>query len=157
MKREDKSARWRVLCPGAGHSAGNEGLKSEMLGKPGACPEPSGALWTCSTRAGKGSGRSRPGWERPGAALTTLEGAPETAKAPCRAPALPSQPPERWKQVIFQKQVVFQKQVIFQTQVIFQDAFNSWCWQTGCFFSELWRVIFVGVFLPLWKLVLCRL
>lgn len=53
MKREDKSARWRVLSPGAGHAAGKEGLKSEMLGKPGACPEPSGALWTCSTGKGR--------------------------------------------------------------------------------------------------------
>lgn len=59
-------------------------------------------------RAQKGSGQSRCGCEGPGLRaepelpLATLEGAPETAKVPCRAPALPSQTPERWKQVIFQ-------------------------------------------------------
>lgn len=65
-------------------------------------------------RAEKGSDQSRRGCECPGVRvepelplLATLEGAPETAKVPRRAPALPSQAPERWKQVIF------------------QDAFNS--------------------------------
>lgn len=110
MKRVYKSAKWRVLWPGPGLAAANEGLKSKTVAGPGMCADTSRKVFSlCALdlqhqRAEKGSGQSRRG----------CVSVPECGRSPrwrellrrqkrrVVLPALSSQTPERWKQVILQ-------------------------------------------------------